>query len=447
MYPITKFLILGPYEMLLLFSETFTDKPYKCMDCDMSFAMATFLVKHSARHSLQEQTQTKTRVCPICTLKFENDAYNSHLKSVHQVDMALEDVKNMDEKEENENLTCYLCQGNFEDQESLFLHKRNHLSDNYGSVASCSICDSSFVNAICLEAHMQTHYKLDWSFECQTCRSRFPEEILLKSHSMSHGIPAPAISSVNRYRSQTQESHKRVAPPSQPPSKNKNIEVASPPTSLLEAQLRSGNTNVEPAPTGVPIQLPIQISTSQVTTTQVGTPLAVKTTDSSGRNFIQLLPVQLIPVNATSVPGNAEESIKKEVFSASDDKKDSTSRNFVKPKCKKKLPDLIPISQCANLQFPLLNEEKQEKAETPNTPTSLQFDKESPHLDVLKRAIKSEIISNDISESLSSSLFSKPENSLRNNMVGTVHVKSDQQLTVQRPLPSPEGEYVAHLRI
>ena len=167
----------------------------------MSFAMATFLVKHSARHSPNQESSasSKLKVCPICTLKFDSDAYNSHLKSVHQVDLGLEDVKE-ERGEEPENLTCYLCLERFEDQESLFIHKRGHLADNYGAVASCTVCEaSSFVNAICLEAHMQTHHKLSWNFECDACNAKFPEEILLKSHIMSHGLPAPAISSVNRW--------------------------------------------------------------------------------------------------------------------------------------------------------------------------------------------------------------------------------------------------------
>ena len=334
----------------------------------MSFAMATFLVKHSARHSMQDHSQNKTRVCPICTLKFDCDAYNAHLKSVHQVDMALEEVKQLDERDESENLMCYLCQKTLEDQESLFIHKRDHLAQKQGSVASCSICDSSFVNAICLEAHMQTHYKLDWSFECKMCRSRFPENILLKSHTMSHGIPAPAISSVNRYRSQTQDGHRRQQ--LQNTTNNSTpIQIGSPNYSNSKICISttkdeaSSDSNV--CKTGIPIQIPIQISTSQVTTTQIGTPLAIRTTDASGRNFIQLLPVQLVPIANSAediTPVSQEMSNDSSIVSP-----DTTisalypSKNLgdslnlsdcsVKPKTKKKIPDLIPISKYKSSEF------------------------------------------------------------------------------------------------
>ncbi|KAF2354599.1 Homeobox domain [Trinorchestia longiramus] len=349
-------------------NKSFADKPYKCMDCDMSFAMATFLVKHSARHSLHDQSQNKTRTCPICSLRFETDAYNEHLRSVHQVDMMLEEVKPLDEKEESENLTCYLCQKTFEDPEVLFIHKKDHLTSRYGSVASCSICDSSFVNAICLEAHMQTHYKLDWSYECSMCRSRFPEEILLKSHTMSHGIPAPAISSVNRYRSQTQEGQKKCG--------NSSSHVSLHPGVDLTASNSSDNSRSNPVDDGAKItvpddiqrksfmealqigstrhdelsavdntstsglQVPIQISTSQVTTTQAGTPLAIRTTDAEGRSVIQLLPVQLIP--AASISDN-DDSFGNLFGSCGTN--DNEFKVNLKPKTKKKIPDLIPISE------------------------------------------------------------------------------------------------------
>ena len=338
------------------------------MDCDMSFAMATFLVKHSARHSLHDHSQNKTRVCPICTLKFDSDAYNAHLKSVHQVDMALEDVKQLDERDELENLMCYLCQKTLEDQESLFLHKRNHLAQKQGSVASCSICDSSFVNAICLEAHMQTHYKLDWKFECKMCRSRFPEDILLKSHTMSHGIPAPAISSVNRYRSQTQDGHRRQQ--TQTPADcttpiSVNVPSGSthtntftiPSESPLSSQSRDEVTDEAKITTnnsGIPFPIPIQISTSQVTTTQAGTPLAIRTTDANGRNIIQLVPVQLVPISS-SCEDNSEvqQDIKYKDTIVSPDTTiamipsppNYRSLEPMKPKTKKKIPDLIPISE------------------------------------------------------------------------------------------------------
>ncbi|XP_047739982.1 uncharacterized protein LOC125179005 [Hyalella azteca] len=353
-------------------NKSFADKPYKCMDCDMSFAMATFLVKHSARHSLHDQSQTKTRTCPICSLRFETDAYNEHLRSVHQVDMMLEEVKPLDEKEESENLTCYLCQKSFEDPEALFIHKKDHLISRYGSVASCSICDSSFVNAICLEAHMQTHYKLEWNYECSMCRSRFPEEILLRSHTMSHGIPAPAISSVNRYRSQTQECQKKsiIATPNvasslsgpdlttlytNDNSKSNGIdaekmmdseEVLRKPIlgGLLAGNPQCVDTKFICNSSSSSIQLPIQISTSQVTSTQAGTPLAIRTTDAEGRSIIQLLPVQLVP----AVHNPNSDSSSDNLFNARDASsidEPQTLTSTVTPKTKKKLPDLIPICE------------------------------------------------------------------------------------------------------
>merc|ERR1712105_291449 len=122
------------------------------------------------------------------------------------------------------------------------------------------------------------------------CSSKFPEEILLKSHIMSHGIPAPTISSVNRYKSQLQDQKPVIDSPSV-------LHTEPLPNDGSAGKSRPVMAKKEPADSSglISLQIPLQIKTPDVVTTQPGTPIAITSTDSNGQNFIQLIPVQLLP--------------------------------------------------------------------------------------------------------------------------------------------------------
>ena len=254
--------------------------------------------------------------------------------------MTIDEIRQVDEKEESENLFCYLCKTTFEDQESLYLHKRDHLIESKEHVSSCTMCDTSFVNAICLEAHMQTHFKIQWNYDCKMCSSKFPEDILLKSHIMSHGIPAPTISSVNRYKSQLHENKTDIS------SVHENESSSNSLKKINDSECK------EPDSSGlISLQIPIQIKTAEVTTTQPGTPIAITSTDSDGENYIQLIPVQLIPAKCDGDAG----ILLNDTETDNTDCVNSTPNNSIEnsyyelhnnmPKISRKLPDLIPISK------------------------------------------------------------------------------------------------------
>ncbi|KAK7069295.1 hypothetical protein SK128_012735 [Halocaridina rubra] len=177
------------------------EKPYKCRDCGMSFAMLTFLVKHSMRHVGETDQDSSVRTCPLCLQKWNKEVFSSHLKSRHNVNLSLVEEKQPDSES---NLKCYLCKEKFVDQENLMVHKHQHLKDNYGDPPQCSQCKTTFVNAICLEAHMETHETGEWTVKCSLCGALFHDKILLTSHKMGHGVPLAPVSTIDRSRSQLQ---------------------------------------------------------------------------------------------------------------------------------------------------------------------------------------------------------------------------------------------------
>ncbi|XP_042239472.1 uncharacterized protein LOC121877707 isoform X2 [Homarus americanus] len=290
------------------------EKPYKCRDCGMSFAMLTFLVKHSMRHNGDTDQDASVRTCPLCLQKWNKEVFASHLKSRHNVNLSLVDEKM------GGALMCYLCEETFSDQESLMIHKHKHLKDDYGDPPQCSECKTTFVNAICLEAHMETHRHHEWNYKCNLCGAIFLDKILLTSHRMGHGVPLAPVSTIDRSRSQLQHTSVRAI------HARARKTVASAITSLnnspenIEATSETDSVKSEcSVPSNTPVSSPSTHKTSITPTSTFtaivsppilpGTPPCTAVTSSSLSNlpfnsssgpvsYVKLIPVQLVPVNS-----------------------------------------------------------------------------------------------------------------------------------------------------
>lgn len=159
--------------------------------------MPAFLVKHCMRHIPTDNVTSQARKCPICMVEFETQKLHSHFMASHNLSIMLEDESN------NEENICHLCKEHFSDLSSLSIHKNEHLNDTkYGDPPQCVECKTTFVNVLCLEAHMATHYKFKWDHICLKCKMKFYDKILLESHLMSH-----CINNNNKHHFPSNETH------------------------------------------------------------------------------------------------------------------------------------------------------------------------------------------------------------------------------------------------
>nr|XP_027238601.1 uncharacterized protein LOC113829580 isoform X2 [Penaeus vannamei] len=286
------------------------EKPYKCRDCGMSFAMLTFLVKHSMRHNGDTDQDEFVRTCPLCLQKWNKDVFASHLKSRHNVNLSLVEEKNVG------NLMCYLCDEKFTDQESLMIHKHKHLKDDYGDPPECKECKTTFVNAICLEAHMETHRHKEWNYKCSLCGALFHDKILLDSHRMGHGVPLAPVSTIDRSRSQLQHTsvraiharaRKTVASAitslntSLPENKNATEtkpNCSSPPSTVSSTTKSSTASSISSVST---ILSPTLVTPSLINNQANSTINNIPFSSAQGPvSYVKLIPVQLIPVSSIS---------------------------------------------------------------------------------------------------------------------------------------------------
>ncbi|KAK3894565.1 hypothetical protein Pcinc_001720 [Petrolisthes cinctipes] len=289
------------------------EKPYKCRDCGMSFAMLTFLVKHSMRHNGDTNQDATVRTCPLCLKKWNREIFPAHLKSSHNVNWSLVDEKF------GSSMVCNLCEEKFNDQDSLLVHKHGHLNDDYGMPPQCTLCKTTFVNAICLEAHMETHRLHEWSFKCNICDTLFHDKVLLASHKMGHGVPLAPVSTTDRSQSQLQHTTVRALQSKSrktvlssftslgPTKHSKNNETKP---NLISVKVENMDSSNNPAVSSAGMVtssqgttiIPQNILAPQQSTIIAPTRLnKLSLPPSSGPvSYVKLIPVQLIPVSSLS---------------------------------------------------------------------------------------------------------------------------------------------------
>ena len=271
--------------------------------------MLTFLVKHSMRHSGETDAaaaarEGAVRTCPLCLQKWNREVFASHLKSRHNVNWSLV------EERVGGSLTCHLCSEQFPDQDSLMVHKHRHLDENHGVPPQCRQCKTTFVNAVCLEAHMETHQQ-EWTFRCTLCDAPFPDKVLLASHHMGHGMPMAVVSTLDRSRSQLQHtSVRKLQIRGRRTDQGVSLTLASSDASPEDESGASTSPTATPKPASPTPDTPV-VSASQVvpssailTTPQGVGGLPLTPPSSSGQvSYVKLIPIQLIPVNSSTGAG------------------------------------------------------------------------------------------------------------------------------------------------
>nr|XP_027215695.1 zinc finger protein 236-like [Penaeus vannamei] len=163
------------------------DKPYQCGDCEASFNVQKNLLLHEALHS------TGKLVCPECDKTFRRLAsFKAHL-AVH---------------EEDETVTCEICQEEFVSLSQLEPHYQRHRDGTDGlgahkkSSLDCKECGAEFTNQGLLKHHMKVHKKVKkitqtkprrrladrckFENKCQECGKNFIKPSQLIRHMRIH---------------------------------------------------------------------------------------------------------------------------------------------------------------------------------------------------------------------------------------------------------------------
>ncbi|CAG7838492.1 unnamed protein product [Allacma fusca] len=137
-------------------------KPYRCSQCELSFAD-----EHGRRKHLQfVHLQTRGRVCEVCGRRFP-DIHNLNIHS----------ASHSSERPHQ----CKECDASFKIERSLKTHvKRVHRNER---PHSCDRCGKSFYTGFKLKNHIQSvHFPHEKPFTCEICGRGFPIQGYLYMH-------------------------------------------------------------------------------------------------------------------------------------------------------------------------------------------------------------------------------------------------------------------------
>lgn len=146
------------------------DKRFKCHLCSKTFSQGGGLNFHVKSVHLQERPHK----CSVCSKAFKkSQALKWHLSSVHNKEKPF---------------SCNICSNKFARRENLVEHLNSvHKNDR---PYSCQNCHLSFKVKNSLRKHMATHVK-ERLFKCDHCSLRFPTKRNLKYHLVVHSKERP----------------------------------------------------------------------------------------------------------------------------------------------------------------------------------------------------------------------------------------------------------------
>ena len=152
----------------MLQHTTFDEKPFKCSQCDKSFAIKKLLKKHQHIHTSRYQ-------CKFCSKKFGR---LQHLQAHERIHTGEKPFK------------CEYdgCGQSFRKKYHLVRHKLTHeksksRQNNKAKRYSCNSCDKSFGTQSTLNQHKYIHTS---KYQCRFCGTRERSPSHLKRHMKMH---------------------------------------------------------------------------------------------------------------------------------------------------------------------------------------------------------------------------------------------------------------------
>ncbi|XP_063991787.1 zinc finger protein 436-like [Diachasmimorpha longicaudata] len=195
------------------------ERPFVCLECDMSFDRLSQLDYHKRSVHLGEKTQ----ICQICGKKFFRKAdLNTHLNIHLGTSQSICDICGRKFNHVSNLIRharvhagikpypCSICGKRFTQISSVVRHKRIHDKKSGSTTETagdaevkklikrkhyCKVCGDTFPFIVLLRQHETRHFEGDGSIQCERCKMPFGSQSFLQDHKCR--LPAPHIKKID----------------------------------------------------------------------------------------------------------------------------------------------------------------------------------------------------------------------------------------------------------
>jgi len=157
-------------------SSEMSEHSQMCTECGEILPTAKALRSHSRRCM-------KFVKCMVCGTNLTNERYlRLHMKQHMGTSDSDMNIATTQEKKNNDDLCCAVCEMDFDNSELLSQHMEEHMDTEN---RMCSVCRKTFLNVDGLKLHMRSHMG-KMPYQCETCGKACRTQRYLKDHREIH---------------------------------------------------------------------------------------------------------------------------------------------------------------------------------------------------------------------------------------------------------------------